>query len=224
MTTVTGITADKALEIFNASVVSGSINDEGHLILETEGGSTIDAGYVTGATGATGATGESGADASLDSIATSNPTAAAWSNAGYKIEHLGDGVASDDAASVGQTMPKTGGAFTGRVAPAVFALTFATTIAVNAALGNECNVTLTSSAGTLGSPSNPVDGQTLIVNVKQDATGGRTMAFGAAYSFSTSLPSPTLSTAANARDKLGFIYHAATSKWDFVAFVSGYAA
>ena len=45
MATVTGITAAKAQEIEDASVVSGAINSgNGHLILTTFGGSAIDAG------------------------------------------------------------------------------------------------------------------------------------------------------------------------------------
>ena len=47
MASVTTITLAKALEIENASVVSGSVNSEtGHLILETQGGAEIDAGDV----------------------------------------------------------------------------------------------------------------------------------------------------------------------------------
>jgi hypothetical protein len=44
MATVTGITAAKADEILGMSVVSGTINPSGHLILTRENGSTIDAG------------------------------------------------------------------------------------------------------------------------------------------------------------------------------------
>lgn len=60
MSTVTGITAAKAGEIEAASVVSGSVNGSGHLILTTHGGSTVDAGSVVGPTGATGSTGPTG--------------------------------------------------------------------------------------------------------------------------------------------------------------------
>lgn len=47
MATVTGITAAKALEILGQSVVSGTINGSGHLILTRQNGSTIDAGDFT---------------------------------------------------------------------------------------------------------------------------------------------------------------------------------
>lgn len=48
MATVTGITAAKADEILGMSVVSGSINGAGHLILTRGNGQTIDAGDFTG--------------------------------------------------------------------------------------------------------------------------------------------------------------------------------
>lgn len=51
MATVNSITAEKAQEIEDASVVSGTIDVNGHLILQTAGGTTIDAGMVIDAAG-----------------------------------------------------------------------------------------------------------------------------------------------------------------------------
>jgi hypothetical protein len=45
MATITGLTADRMLEIEAASIVDGSIDATGHLILTTKGGTNIDAGY-----------------------------------------------------------------------------------------------------------------------------------------------------------------------------------
>lgn len=48
MATVVGITADRAAEIEDASVVSGVVDSSsGHLLLTTQGGTVIDAGLVT---------------------------------------------------------------------------------------------------------------------------------------------------------------------------------
>lgn len=48
MASVTGITVAKALQIENASIISGAVSEStGHLILTTKGGSTIDAGLVS---------------------------------------------------------------------------------------------------------------------------------------------------------------------------------
>lgn len=46
MATVTGLTAARMIEIEAASVVSGTINASGHLILTKHDGATIDAGYA----------------------------------------------------------------------------------------------------------------------------------------------------------------------------------
>lgn len=109
----------------------------------------------------------------------------------------------------------------GVLAPTVAALTDAATITVDASLGNSFTVTLGGNR-TLGNPANPVDGQQINLAVTQDATGSRTLAYGTAYAFSTSLPSPTLSTGAGATDYLAFIYSAIASKWRLTSFVSGF--
>ena len=159
----------------------------------------------------------------LDEIAALHPPAASWSNNGQKIQGLANGALSTDAAALGQVAQLDGVTYTGYVAPAVVALTFAATIAVNAALGNDFRVTLTASTGTLGTPANPVDGQRIVVQVTQGTGGGFTLAYQSGYEFSTSLPSPTLSATAGLTDLLGFIYNAAKGKWLFVAFVSGFS-
>lgn len=189
---------------------------------------------------------------SLDAIAAAVPTAADWSNNSHKITSLANGSAAQDAAAFGQLASASsplalskggtgtsagsaaallstlgaaalaGATFTGWTAPAVVALTDAATIAVNAALGNDFRVTLGGNR-TLGAPSNPVDGQRIDFQITQDATGSRTLAYNAVYSFSTGLPSPTLTTTANKTDLLGFIYNATKAKWLFVAFVAGFS-
>lgn len=54
MTTVTGLTATRMIAIEAASVVGGTVNGGGHLILTKHDASTIDAGSVIGPTGAPG--------------------------------------------------------------------------------------------------------------------------------------------------------------------------
>jgi hypothetical protein len=119
-----------------------------------------------------------------------------------------------------------GAAFPAYTAPKVEALTDASTVAVNAALGCDFRLTMTSGVGStrqLGTPSNPVDGQRISFMVTQDSSGSQLLTYTTAYEFGTSLPSPTLSTAANATDILGFIYNASKSKWLFVAFLGGFS-
>jgi len=57
---------------------------------------------------------------------------------------------------------------------------------------------------TLDNPTNQKAGGTYALIVKQDATGGRTLAYGTVYKFPGGT-APTLSTAANAIDLLTFI-------------------
>lgn len=98
-------------------------------------------------------------------------------------------------------------------APIVVGLTDATSIALNAALGNTFTVTLGGNR-TLANPSNPVNGQTITVQVTQPASGGPwTLAFGSAYTFFPAQPTPILSTSGGAVDLLQFTYISALSEW-----------
>jgi len=67
-----------------------------------------------------------------------------------------------------------------------------------------------------------VDGQRFILEVLQDATGDRVLTWPANVRGSSSVPIPVLSTAANKLDRIGFIYHGPSSKYDVTAFVAGY--
>lgn len=225
MAVITGLTAEAMQAIVDGTIASGSVNGSGHLILTKHDGSTIDAGNVKGDTGATGATGAAGADGttfSLDAIATAHATAADVAMNSHKFTGLAAGSANGDSVRYEQAMLKSGGIFTGAVVEAAVNLTFATTIALDASLGNTFRVTLTASTGTLGAPTNPQDNQKIIVEVKQDGTGSRTMAYNAIYQFTTDNPSPTLSTAANAVDELVFIYNSSATKWRFQGILKGY--
>lgn len=54
MGSLSGFTASRLQIIENTTVVSGSVNDGGNLVLQTREGGQIDAGYVRGATGVVG--------------------------------------------------------------------------------------------------------------------------------------------------------------------------
>lgn len=228
MATITGLTLEATQAIIAGTVASAHVDGSGHLILVKHDSSTVDAGSVIGpqgdpgTDGTNGTNGTNGSSLRLDQIASAQPTTSDWSNNSHKITGVTAGAASGEVVTFSQIVPKTGGAFTGAVAEAVATLTFATTILVNAALGNTFRITLTASTGTLDAPSNPVDNQKMIVEVKQDGTGSRTMAYNTAYQFTTALPSPTLSTAANAVDILVFMYNSTSTKWRFMGALPGY--
>jgi len=102
------------------------------------------------------------------------------------------------------------------------ALVDAATVAVDASLGSKFEVTLGGNR-QLGNPTNPAGcGQLILFRVRQDGTGTRILTYDTKYRFSTSLPSPTLSTGINKVDYLGFIYDKTADKWDFISFVKGF--
>jgi len=109
----------------------------------------------------------------------------------------------------------------GPLIPAVVALTDASTIAVNASAGNDFRVTLGANR-TMGTPSNPANGQQIIFQITQGSSGSATLSWATGYEFSAELPQPTLSTAPGQTDLLGFIYNAVKGTWLFAAFVYGF--
>lgn len=88
----------------------------------------------------------------------------------------------------------------------VTALTDATTVTVDFADSNNFSVTLGGNR-TLGNPSNQVAGQSGSVFVSQDGTGSRTLAYASDWEFAGGT-APTLSTAANAVDRIDYIVRA----------------
>jgi hypothetical protein len=115
----------------------------------------------------------------------------------------------------------------GRQLTATDTLTDAATILVNAALGNQFEVTLNVAGATriLGTPSNPpAAGQTqmILFAIRQDGSGSRALTLAAGYRLGTDITAVTLSTAANKTDYLGARWNGTDSVWDVIAFVKGY--
>jgi hypothetical protein len=78
---------------------------------------------------------------------------------------------------------------------------------------------------TLANPTNPTNGQRIIVRIKQDGVGARHLTgFGGNWRGGTdlSLASIVLSTAAGKTDYLGAYYDSTDNKWDVIAFIKGY--
>lgn len=82
-------------------------------------------------------------------------------------------------------------------------LTDAATVAVDLSASNNFNLVLGGSR-TLGIPTNVVAGQSGVINVRQDSTGSRTLAYSWPYVFS-GLAAPTLSTGKFSMDQLSYI-------------------
>lgn len=105
------------------------------------------------------------------------------------------------------------------------ALTDAATIAVDASLGIKFAVTLGGNR-SMAAPSNPSDGQTALFRIRQDGTGNRTLSWtsgAGGYSFGSDITAaPTLSTAINKVDYVGFIYDATNDRWHLLSYARGY--
>lgn len=98
----------------------------------------------------------------------------------------------------------------------VVTLTDAATIATDASLGDVFTVTLGGSR-ILGAPTNPKAGMKRTWRIRQDGSGSHTLTYNSVFRFSTTVVSPTLSTAAGKTDYIGAIYNEEDSKWDVVA-------
>jgi hypothetical protein len=91
----------------------------------------------------------------------------------------------------------------------ITALTDGATITPDLADSNNFSVTLGGNR-TLANPSNIVAGQSGSIFITQDGTGSRTLAYGSYYDFIGGT-APTLSTAANAVDRIDYIVRSSTS-------------
>jgi hypothetical protein len=110
----------------------------------------------------------------------------------------------------------------GAMSPAVVNLTDAATIAVDASLGNDFRVIIAGNR-TMGTPSNPADGEQIIFQITQGTGAPFTITWGGGYEFSTGLPQPRLSTGAGQTDLLGFVYNATSGTWLLAAFLNGFS-
>ena len=91
----------------------------------------------------------------------------------------------------------------------VSGLTDGTTISLDLATNNVFTVTLAGNR-TLANPTNPIPGQSGSIFVVQDNTGSRTLAFGSYWDFIGGT-APTLTTSANAVDRIDYVVRSSTS-------------
>ena len=92
--------------------------------------------------------------------------------------------------------------YSGAQIGSISTLTDGATITPNFALNNSFTVTLGGNR-TLANPTNLVAGQSGVIIINQDGTGGRTLAYGSNYDFGGGT-APTLTTTANAQDMIAY--------------------
>lgn len=111
-----------------------------------------------------------------------------------------------DVTSLGEITPTD--TIDGSLAPTITTLTDGATITPN--FNDSCNFTVTlGDSRTMANPTNLVAGQSGSIFIVQDATGGRTLAWGTYWKF-TGGTVPTLSTTANAVDRVDYIIKSST--------------
>lgn len=102
----------------------------------------------------------------------------------------------------------------------IVALSDAATILFNGDLIDKATVTLAGNR-TLGADTGtPYDGKLVMIQVTQDGTGSRTLAYTATsqgWAFTDDVPEPTLSTDPGAIDKLLFEYHESDDRYQCLA-------
>jgi hypothetical protein len=111
----------------------------------------------------------------------------------------------------------TGTVTAAKVVSAPVALTDAATIAVDASLGNTYRVTLGGNR-TMGAPTNATDGQIIVFELLQDATGSRLVTWtsgSGGFAFDT-VSAPALSTVAADRDYVTFVYNSTSVRWQYL--------
>ena len=172
-------------------------------------------------------------------VALSSTLATSIGTANTRITSVSDfavALSATLAASIGTRLPKAGGTLTGILSATdvyvsalavgtnsllgkdihieksavadVQALTDGTNISVDFNVGQNFTVTLAGNR-TLDNPTNCVAGQVGSIFVVQDGTGSRTLAYGTSWDFPAGT-APTLSTDADAIDRLDYIVHTST--------------
>lgn len=104
--------------------------------------------------------------------------------------------------------------------PIVTSITHSPTLTLNCLLGTVFDITL--AANTTITFSNATDATRILLRLKQDATGGRTLTFGAGVRFGTDVPSVTLSTSPNKLDYIALIFNSTSATYDVLSFSKGF--
>lgn len=100
-------------------------------------------------------------------------------------------------------------------------LTDGANIATDASLGVNFYVTLGGNRN-MSAPTNPSDWKVIRYYITQDGVGTRTLTWDAVFRFSTSIPSPTLTTTIAFSDWIEFIYNPTYAAWDCLRVVKGF--
>jgi hypothetical protein len=121
--------------------------------------------------------------------------------------------------SGGATVTSTsGGAYTGKYNPRSFTTATTTNLIPNINTEEICSLTAQSTAFTIANPTGtPVNGQKLIIRLRDNGTARTITGWGNAYRFSTALTAPSLTSGGSLTLYLGFMYNSFSATWDCIA-------
>ncbi len=119
--------------------------------------------------------------------------------------------------AVGATVPS----FPQGVLPGISAPSWAATMSLTTSPYSVIRITL-GGATTLNFSAG-LDGQKIVLELKQDATGSRVVTWGTGVQWGTSPAAPTLTTTANKVDRIDLIYNSASSVWTAMGYSLGSA-
>jgi hypothetical protein len=169
----------------------------------------------SGSTGATGSAGSNGTNGSVWRDGSGVPSNSLGANGDYYL---------DD--STGNVYLRSAGTYSivanikGLPNARITTPAYSANLTINWAVADVIRVTLTGNITITNSGA--VDGQKCILELLQDATGSRTVAFTGETRFGASVTTFTATTTANKFDRLGFIYNGVASKYDVLAVAKGF--
>lgn len=207
-----GITASNNYMNFFTSQTSGWAFNANNTGLDANKVAGISAaGAITGAslsvTGTIGGSNFSGSHTGTSSGTNTGDNTAAQlvpTQTGNNGKFLTTDGSTSSWASLSGASTSTANTFTKAQSVTPVALTSGSSVAVDASLSNNFRLVL-GTAATLANPTNLTNGEILNFVVVQDATGGRTLAYGSMFKWAGGAV-PTLSTAANAIDVITAYY------------------
>ncbi len=127
----------------------------------------------------------------------------------FNVSGLNVGVATVTQLGINTTTIPTKLYVQGNAASNIVTLTDATTITPDFTLGNNFQVTIAASR-TIANPTGVTTGQSGVIFIQEDGTGGYTVAWGTSWDFASST-APTLITTASALNALPYFARSTTS-------------
>jgi hypothetical protein len=100
-------------------------------------------------------------------------------------------------------------------------LTWSSTITIDASTYGGFTITL-GGPTTIATPISASADKSIMFRLRQDGTGGRTVAWSSAWNFGADLYGLGVASSPNAYTYVGAIYNSTTAKWDVIAWARGY--